>query len=544
MKSTQINPESVMAKPQRRGAFGAWSLVVLFVCILFVFLPLAGDSGFSRLGLFAETCVVAVAVGTLAAALAVPVAWAAAQAAGARARGLAFAAMLLPLLQPGYLWYAGLSAARGPGTWLGGLLERGPQWVNIACGQGLAIVGVAVHLMPVAGVVLASGFAALPRGTLDVLRLESAGPLVRWWVVARLSGRELLGAAGLCGLVAFGSAVPLHLAQVNTYSIALWRMMDLAEVGKQAGVVWAALPVGALAVSAAWGLSGRLLAAPDAADAGADTRAMGVGGLAGCAATVVGFGAVLLPLGLLGASLREAGVVAQFWRDSRQAVWDSVQVAAAVGCVCVALGGLVWFLLAGEPREGARVGGGRVLLARGMVLIGLAGALLPGALVGWLIRMGSAWVGGLGGFGSWIDDVLTTTPGGLVLGHVARFGGLAMVVGALAARAEPEGLRALRASEGAAGLGAWWRLCARPGWKTLAGIGLATAAMSMFEIEAGVMLQAPGTRSLARTLLEHLHTLRDQQLAAGAVLLVSAGLVVALWAAWLVGPVLRGRGEA
>ena len=505
---------------------------------MFVYADGLGASVWSRLSLLGTTCLVAAVIGIVATGLAVPLAWMASQAVAGRTRALGFSALLLPLLQPGYLWYAGLSAARGPGTWLGGLLERGPQWLNIAFGQGLAIVGVAVHLTPVAGVVLVGGFAALPRGTLEVLRLEAVGLLARWGVIARLSRGWLFGAAGLGALAAFGSAVPLHLAQVSTYSIALWRMMDLAEPGKRGAVVWAAAPMVGLAVGAAWVLSGRLLMPRDATDAGSDTRPAGASGVAGGAAVLVGLAAVMLPLGLLAASLREAGVVAQFWRDSRQAVTDSLLVAAAVAGGCVALGACVWFLLSSEPR-GLR--GWRGRLARAMVGGGLVGVLLPGALVGWVIRVGSAW---LGGFWPWMDDAISTTPAGLVLGHVARFGGLAMVAGVLAARAEPAGLRELRASEGAAGFGAWCRLCAVPGWSTLAGMGLAAAAMSMFEIEAGVMLQAPGTRSLARTLLEHLHTLRDQQLAAGAVLLVSAGLLVAMVAALLVGPALRGRAEA
>ncbi|MFN0010478.1 MAG: hypothetical protein ACKVS8_02415 [Phycisphaerales bacterium] len=487
----------------------------------------------------AATLVVAGVVGLLACGLAVPLAWVAAQALAARTRSLALAALALPLLQPGYLWYAGVSAARGPGTWLGGIIERGPQWVNIGIGQSLAVVGVAVSIMPIAGVLLVAGFGTLPRSTLETLRLEPCGPLVRWWLMVRLTWRSLAGAAALGALVALGSAVPLHLAQVDTYAIGLWRMMDLAGPSTSAAVVWAATPLVLVAVVAAWVLSGRLL---NAGDAGGDVDASpaGVGANALAAAWVVGLGATVLPAGLLAASLRESALLAQFWRDSGAAVAQSLFVASAVGAVCGLTTAGVWLLLSSVPVRGSTRGARRGVLARGVLTLGLACALLPGVLVGWLIRLGATKIG------AWwlgVDDFVSGTSAGLVLGHSARFAGLAMVIGVLLARAEPRGLKELRASEGAAGFAAWWRLCLLPGWKPLAGAGLAAMSLSMFEIEASVMLQAPGTGSLARTLLEHLHTLRDQQLAAGAVNLMAIGLVLAAVSGWLVGPLVARGAE-
>ncbi len=486
---------------------------------------------------FATTLAVCAAIGILAAAFSVPLAWVAAHVAGPRARAMAFAWMLVPLLLPSYLWYAGVSAARGPGTWLGGVLERSPQWVNIGTGRGLAIVGVAVHLMPLAGAVLVAGFGALPASTLDLLKLDARGPLARGLMIARLSRGALAAAAATCGLVAIGSAVPLHLAQVNTYAIELWRRMDLCAPGETGPVLLAALPLLGVAMFAAVALANGVWHARRGGGVEApEGRHSGVGAAAGAAAVMVAAGATLVPLALLAASLRGVEVVRQFVRDSGAAVADSLLVAGATGMIAMVLAAGVWATLAARPLGRSRV----VWCVRVILAGGLALALVPGAVVGWLLRLGSARVGEVW---PWLDDLVATTHAGLVAGHVLRFGGMALVMGVLAAGSEAPALRELRASEGATGPRAWWRLCGRPGWRVLAGTGLGVASLSMFEIEASVMLQAPGTRSLARTLLEHLHTLRDQQLAAGAVVLVSCGVLVALAAGWMAGTVLgRGRG--
>ncbi len=555
MKSPQIKPESPWPTPGREHRHDwtrvwPWPVLVVLGCLVLV----AARGG---LGVLVTSIVVAALVACVAVALAWPLAWCAAHAGSVRGRAAAWAGLVAPLLLPGYLWYAGLSAARGPGTWLGGVLERGPQGLNVGVGQALAVVGVAVHLMPLAGVPLVAGLSALPASALDLVRLEPAGALRRWWLMARLAPGAAWAGFAVVLVVAWGSAVPLHLAQVPTYTIDLWRRMDLATPRDTVGLLLGVAALvgvagfGALVVAyAAWPARGAAGGSPGAVAQGAgtapdapDAGPAGVSAAARVAALLVALGATVLPLAVLALSLRSVALVGQFVRDSGGAVRESLAVAAVVGCVCVLLAAGAWAALARGTRIAA-------VCVRCGLAAGLTLAFMPGVALGWLVRTASAglggaeWLGGAGGAGVWVDDLLATTPVGLVLAHVLRFGGVAVLLGVAAARAEPPGLVELRRSEGAVGLGAWLRLCALPGWRVLAGAGLGAAALSLFEIEAGVMLQSPGTRSLARTLLEHLHTLRDQQLAAGAVVLGGCGLVAALVSAGLVRGVVVPRGEA
>jgi ABC-type spermidine/putrescine transport system permease subunit II len=70
---------------------------------------------------------------------------------------------------------------------------------------------------------------------------------------------------------------------------------------------------------------------------------------------------------------------------------------------------------------------------------------------------------------------------------------------------------------------------------------LAFTCLSLHEIDASIVLQQPGTQSLAQTLLAQLHFARQEEMAAGAIVVVGSGLVVAMVAAALL--VVRGVRE-
>jgi ABC-type spermidine/putrescine transport system permease subunit II len=60
----------------------------------------------------------------------------------------------------------------------------------------------------------------------------------------------------------------------------------------------------------------------------------------------------------------------------------------------------------------------------------------------------------------------------------------------------------------------------------------------LHEIDSSIVLQQPGTQSLAQTLLAQLHFARQEEMAAGAIIVVGGGVVIAALSAWLI---TRGR---
>jgi ABC-type spermidine/putrescine transport system permease subunit II len=133
------------------------------------------------------------------------------------------------------------------------------------------------------------------------------------------------------------------------------------------------------------------------------------------------------------------------------------------------------------------------------------------------------------------------TPVPSMLAHVTRFMGLAVLAGVFFARSESENVRAQRELDAGASVWAWVVTSVRGKGGALLGLMLAFACLSLHEIDASIVLQQPGTQSLAQTLLAQLHFARHEEMAAGAIVVVGSGLVVAMVAAALL--VVRGVRE-
>lgn len=487
------------------------------------------DSG--PLGSLITTLAACSGIALLATAFAWPWAWVVGRA--SRHRALVCGLVCVPLVLPSFIIYTGLSALRGPGTFLGGVLERGPAQLNLAAGQGLALVSVALWLAPVPTFVLGQAIGLLPAESLDLLRLEPlpwrrGGSL---WARIRMLRGALVAAFVTSQLLAIGSAVPLHLAQLNTFSIRLWRVMDVSA--SPVPVLRAAWPTLLPALGAAWLVTSRLLGGgddsggtltgPDGAQARRGDTSLVACRVAGAAIWAL---AVLLPIaGLCQAMGRRApALITAFWRDTSEAVAQSAGVALGVGIVGVALTLATWCALGAATRPSPLV---RVLVRTALTALTIT-LVLPGVVIGWASRAG--W----SALPESIDDALGQSAFALVAAHASRFGCVAVATGVILARRQPAWLLDSRRSEGAEGLGAWLTLCLRADPGTPIAAGLAMAGLSLMEIESGVMVQPPGSLSLARTLLEHLHTLRDGQLAAGAVSLAGGAIVLALVCGWLV----------
>ncbi|MEZ6317329.1 MAG: hypothetical protein R3B49_01055 [Phycisphaerales bacterium] len=460
--------------------------------------------------------------------LATALAWGPARVlASGRARALA-PLLVAPMLMPMYLAFSGWGQARAPGTMVGDWIERlageGHRWVPIFAGRALAVVGLALWAVPIAALILAGDLARRDASIEDALRLERAG----WWrralVRAGLTRAGLAWSVVAVTLVMLGSAVPLHLAQLETSAIVTWRKLAENGPGEWWRVWVGSWVVVVVAVVGGWVVGGRVVAGlrdtrEGAAGAGAPVPARAGAYLGAAAVWMLGVGG---PLALFAWTLDRWSRVATFFELEGRGVAASATLAGlcAIGVAGLAMG--TSFVLSTGSRRAAGVVG---VVLRVLVV----SALIPGVLVG-------AAVARCGYEG----------PGAVVAAHLARFGVLGVGVGCWLAWAEPPERRALRRVDGVAPLRAWAGACLPLQWAPMVGVGLAAFALSVHEIEASVIVQPPGVPSLAQYMLGLLHYARTLDLAAGAIVTIGGGLVVAVVAAALVGvgsrqPVRTGR---
>jgi ABC-type spermidine/putrescine transport system permease subunit II len=472
-------------------------------------------SGMARVswGLLAGTLGYAGGIAVLATMLGLPAAWWIARSGW---RVAPFAAV--PLLMPMYLAYAGYGLLRAPRTWLGDwlarLAEHGFDGAPVLAGRVIAIVGLSLWAWPIAALVLAAGIRRLDPRVLALMRLDCPSAARRWWMLAGMLRAWLAGAASCVGLVMLGSAVPLHVSQAPTYSVRIWLEMTLAP--GSVGPWISAWPLLAIAVGGTiWLRRGlRLLGAS-------------VGGWVGAGrpspmAWLVMALSVCVPLALLASSTGGWNRMTEFWVLSGGALAQSATWAAVVGVLCATVCAGVWVAFA-SPDRPARCAGEATLA---MLLVA---ALVPGVLVGQATAL--AW-----------NRLGLDTSAPLVFAHVARFAGVAAVLGWLVAHSEFQEERMLRRIDGQEGLAGLVRVAAPGRWPVVPGAGLAGASLSLHEIESSVFLQLPGLQSLPQTLLGYLHYSRQEELSAACVWLIGLGVLGALGAAWAIGSASTSAG--
>lgn len=499
----------------RRAAVGAWSsawpavagwivLVALVVvwplCVMLVgALPGApAPLEPTPKGLLLDSCLWALGIGAGSTMLALPVAWATG---GFRSRWSA--AALLPVLLPMPLAYAGLNELRAPGTVLGEWLAM-RQGLAIISGRAIAGMGLALWGVTFAACILALGVRQTDAGVLEAARLDGRGPLRRVLLVLALTRWSIAASVLLVAAVMTGSAVPLHLARVPTFSVHLWLVLDASPPDGAASVWRAAWPLWALAgtVGIAAGLwlvrASRRHDAPLAAPRTGRSMVWLASGVLAASSVV--------PVALLARSLSSWSTFAVLWRTEGGAILASAGVAAVVGGVCV---GACWAVRAGFSTAPRVVAAG--------IALALVTAAAPGVLVGSVVAQ--AWRG---------VGPVAESPAILVLAHLARLLAIPAVVGALIALSETDPDRERRRIDGATAT------LAAEGPGVASAIFLVAAvcaAMSLSEMEASVFVQPPGSRSLARSMLAMLHFSRYEHLSgivlmiAGPILLLAASLI-------------------
>ncbi len=465
-----------------------------------------------------DTFIYAGLIGILATALALPAAWLT-----RRRFSLVSALLGLPLLMPTYLAYAGWGLLRGAGSWLGDWLGHAPPWLSTAFDRSLAVFGLSLWAWPIAAFLIGAAARRLPAHLLDALDLEPGGPLRKSRVVVGMLAPSILASVVLIALVMTGSAVPLHLAQADTYAVHLWRFMltnaDPASVWHAAWPLLVVAIVGAVAIGRAIDRE-----RPPIADEGdvPDRRISPL--ICGCAAAVWML-SVLAPGALFAAHIRHwsplsDSALVKFWRFNGDALWSSSQVSAMVGAG-VALIALTTFAIRASAARGLSV-----VVAKTVLVALLAAAIVPGILIG------NATLGFWNAH--FIPRAAGDTPWPVILAHTARFGFLGALAGWWLGSLETPDERGARLMLAGDSLRAWAALCLRPHVGVVVGIALAAAALSLHEIESTVILQPPGPTSLAQYVLDKLHYNRNEDLCAASVNLFGVGLILATAAGLLV----------
>lgn len=446
-------------------------------------------------------------IATLATAMAWPVAVVIAR---ARARWLIVVAT--PMLLPAYLAYAGWSIARAPttplGRWIAAAPEHGMGWVPLIAGRGVAVWGLALWAWPLAALVIGAGVRAVQSQIGDPLRLEHLPPLGRSRTLARAAWPSLAAGWGLVALLMLGSAVPLHVARVETYAIWVWITLD--EHPGEAWRAWlVAWPLVLVAVAAGWVLSGRL------AGAGRRLAAIATEDPPPARRTVWSIGAGALPWGLsvvapfalFWSSMGGVGAIGRLLDRAGTGIATSAGVGAAVGGI-----GVILALAAAQATAASR---GRLGSVRIALALALAWALVPGVLVGAAIAQSVRFLP------SGVEDSVIP----MVVAHTSRFAFLPLLVGGWVGASEAGGIAETRVLDGALGVANWVRTSLRAVLGPALGVGLACGCLSFHEIESSIQVQTPGIDHMAQRLLQWLHYERMAELSAAGVLLLGLGIV-------------------
>jgi hypothetical protein len=444
---------------------------------------------------------------------------------------------MVPIWMPSYALYGAMNLARAPdtmvGRWLVSYATSDPshRWAAIWTGYAIGIVGLGVWGSVIAALVISGGSRerAIYR---DMMDLEPA----KWWTRARVwvgvHRGGLVRAWGVVTVVMMGSGVPLHLAQLETWSIAVWR--GLAERGvNEWGAVWVmGLPMVVVGLVGAW-LVTRVVVRDAMSRGMVGTGVERGGDRGGLIGMVLVWGlAVVVPVVVLMVSINDWRSMGLFWSERGDAIGHSVVIGGVVGLIGCGFAMGIAGLLGHWARWVRMVG------VVG-VYVSAAGALVPGVLVGASVVQAGGLIGGLfggGGVGGWFGVY------GEIAGLLVRVLVVGGIVGAVVAGRESGELVSQRWSLGG-GVGDWWRAHGKTGIAACVGAGVLCGLLAVHEIEASVMVTRAGVSTLSQSLLADLHYARLERLSAALLNMMGIALLVAAIGGVLVGGVLVGRGN-
>ncbi len=436
-------------------------------------------------------------------------------------RQLLPAILISPIWLPAAMVYAAGNLLRAPDTIIGKALvtysTSSPdlRWITIWAGYAIAVVGLAIWSAPIAGVLIASGLGHRTNLYTEMIALEPVGLLRRSVLWVRLHLAILFRAWVLVAIIMLGSAVPMHLAQLDTWSIVIWRQLAESPIERWGSIWLSAWPTVIIAAVGAWVLTGALVRRGEESrfeDQGHSLQTLPK--LVVLGAIVVWALGALVPMGAMLVTLDDWGAILHFWRIESQAMADSGVLALASGLVAMLVAMLIAMTLGNPSVRIRRIGAWALMI---LCILGLIPGVLIGAAV---VRSPIPW--------------LTTGWGGALLASCIRSAFLGAIIGALCARAESIERQSIRWQMSGGSITGWARAVLPGITLPLLGAGLIAGLYSMYEIEASVMVRPPGMDNLPQQLLADLHYARLEQLSAAGVNLLGIGLVGSIIASLLI----------
>ncbi len=428
----------------------------------------------------------------------------------------ASALLIAPIWMPSVLVYLAFNLIRSPETMIGDRLiemaASGHRWAPIWAGYLLSALGLALWALPIGAVLLAFGRTD-QSGALGLqLRLEPLGVIgkLRLWIGAQ---KGLLLRVWVILVVLFlGSAVPMHLAQFETWSIVLWR-----ELAQRAPDQWAMVWIGSIpmilaACIGAWMVT-RTIGAIDQSSSMTISESVAPSPppkRIQILAWVIWVLAVGVPMAAMLWSIKDPKSIVQFWRISAEGLRSSGAVAGLAGLAAIVVAALVCFAIGHPSSMVRRIGKTSLFL---LFVLGL----FPGVLIGAAVAQ------------SPVKGHLA-----VVLAICMRTCCIGAVVGGVIAASEPGSRRAMRWLEGSVGPTDWWSTVLRGSWMPMLGCSVAAGLVALYEIEASVMVRPPGMSNLAQQMLSDLHFTRLERLSAAGINMLGIGVLVGTLATGLI----------
>lgn len=504
-----------------------------------VFAPLRTDPGLTSTGrpegpisiqffswvLTARSLATALGIGLGATVIGWPLAWL------LRTRGWRFLPLVAtPLLLPNYLAFGAYNLLRAPGSTLGDWLERAARgdsgWIPVLAGKLLAGTSLILWSAPLAAMVLAIWLGRIENATLEQLSLDipkrtfGRTLLVR----SRLALPGLVAAIGLVSLLMLGSAIPLHVARLETLTIRVWLAMDLMPTDRQWRAWVVAWPVLVLAVVGAWLIARFATENRSETEQRTGVAPESVRGFGLAIPAAIFAAGALVPLYLFASHLAAMGGVgglSSFLRVYREQIATSAKIAGFSGAMAGAMMLAAWI--------GMLAGGWARFLVRASAFLFAFGAIAPGVMLG-------VWLGVLV---RQACPSFSDTPAILVLANLARFGIVPVALGCWLASGESQEQADQRRIDGATGFVGLLRTAIAANWPGLMAGSILVAVLSFHEIESAIVLQPPGVDTLARAILNQLHFARTQEMSAAGILLLGVGFVLGGTTLWWLGRVTQ-----
>lgn len=430
-------------------------------------------------------------------------------------KGRALSVLLIsPLILPSMMLYAAGNVLRAPDTIVGHALvsfstsSEDLRWVTIWAGYAIAVMGLAIWSAPIGGVFVASGLGFRSSALDEMIKLEPVGWIGRGYLWVRVHLSLLVRAWVLLTVLMLGSAVPMHLAQLDTWSIVIWR--QLAESApKEWGSVWiSAYPMVVAGGVGAWVLTRSTLRKESNHTQDRGYQPLPVSKKVKMLAIGVWALGALVPLVSMLVTLDDFDSIIQFWHIQSDAMRDSGLIALMTGLFTMGIALLVSIILGNPSIRIRRLGAMSVFV---LCVLGL----IPGVLIGAAIaRYPLPWL-----MQGWT---------GAVFASCVRTAFIGAIVGALCATSESQERQSSRWQMAGGSVVGWFGAVFPSIRGVIIGSGIIGGVYSLYEIEASVMVRPPGMSNLPQQLLSDLHYARIEQLSAAGVNLLVIGLVASI----------------